>query len=503
MASAVPVMETTAPARSRTVAADVGAAFLIGLGLFALLSVTPSIPGGYDAYRHVRVARLLTENPAAVFRDPWHLAYMWPKPVDAWFGYHLLLAPLTRIFDLITAAKLLASCIFGATAFILLRLLVYFAVPYRSFWTIVAIAGSSITLNRAGTSRPFLLSICLVLLVALLTLKNRPIAVALASAVHALSYSMFFLVAMAPGIWLLLRRDRQSVRTAAACALGITAGLLLNPYFPENVKFDVAVTSVVSVANRAHIEIGHELDAIQAGWWFVASLPVALFWLTAITVRIRHWRESNVAADLLLIASIAALIGSFHVGRTYDFFVPFATLFAAVTISPWFVRHRKDVRYLIALPLFICAIYVFLTYRAALGAVQIEPYRNVSAYLRTHARGELVTNAEWGEYHYLFFWNPESRYFIGMEPTLTYLMDSRKYWLWRHMSDDEPSTCDVAICTAAARRDIASAIRDELQSKFIVTNHQWNRRLETILKARQGVTEVFRDSTASVFEINF
>jgi hypothetical protein len=484
---------------------DLAVAVLIAAAFFLLLSATPSIPGGYDSYRHVRLARLLTENPTAVFRDPWHLAYLWTKPVDAWFGYHVILAPLTRVFDLVLAAKVISTLIFGAIAFVLLRLLDLLSVQQRWFWLAVTLAGSSITLNRSATCRPFLFSILLILTAALFTLRSKPVAVAVVAALHAVAYSIFFLVAMVPGVWLLLRRNRPALRTAVACAIGIAIGLLLNPYFPENVRFDVVQSIITKIAVKAHVEIGRELDPIQPGWWFLLSSPVVTLWLAAIVTRIRRRRERQFepATDVFLLLSAAALAGSFQVGRTYDLFVPFATVFSAAVLSPLFARNRRDAQLVIAGILVVCASHVFLAYRTARQAVNIYAYRSVSEYLRTHTAGQLVTNAEWGEYHYLFFWNPESRYVIGFEPTFLYLTDARKYWTWRHMSNDEPSTCTQEVCPDSERTDIAAAVLKELKSRYVVVNRHWNPRLAANLKSRAGVSEVYRDTMESVFRINF
>src|SRR5271170_968370 len=101
---------------------DLVAALFVGLGFLGLVFATPNIPDGYDAYRHVKVAAMMIEAPRTVMKDPWRLAYLWPKPFDVWFGYEILLAPLTKIFGLIAAAKVFASLIFAGIGFVLLRL---------------------------------------------------------------------------------------------------------------------------------------------------------------------------------------------------------------------------------------------------------------------------------------------------------------------------------------------------------------------------------------------
>jgi hypothetical protein len=145
---------------------------------------------------------------------------------------------------------------------------------------------------------------------------------------------------------------------------------------------------------------------------------------------------------------------------------------------------------------------VFLAYRTGQESIEFARYRGASEYLQSHAPGELVANAQWGDYHYLFFWNSTNRYVIGIEPTTTYRMDPKKYWIWRHMSDDERLTCDHEICAEGEHSDIAAAVAGGLHARYIFTDHQLNPTLESILRSRAGVTEAFRDSYFSVFRLD-
>ncbi|HEV1286716.1 MAG TPA: hypothetical protein VNU44_15450, partial [Bryobacteraceae bacterium] len=277
---------------------EIAISALLALGFLLLLRATPDIPGGFDGYRHVKQASRLITEPHSMFADPWHLAYFWRLPVDAWFGYHLLLAPFTCFFDLITATKLFSSLLFGLIAYTLFQLLRHLDSNHRFIWVILAMTGSSITLSRATTVRPFLLSVLLTLLAALWTRTDKPVKLAAVSLIHALSYSMFFLVGMAPAIWFLLRRDRRSGIAALSCGAGMVLGLLVNPYFPENLRFDIVQASVVSLGQKAHVHMGGELYPATSWMWIVSCLPVALPWMGALILRLRNWRQSVPAADL-------------------------------------------------------------------------------------------------------------------------------------------------------------------------------------------------------------
>ena len=480
---------------------EIAISALLGLGFFLLLRATPDIPGGFDGYRHVKQASRLISEPRSMFADPWHLAYFWRVPVDAWFGYHVLLAPFTYFFDLITATKLFSSLVFSLMAFAMFQLLRQLDAKYRFIWVILAMTGSSITLSRATTVRPFLLSVLLTLLAAFWTITDKPVKLATVSLLHALSYSMFFLVGMAPAIWFLLRRDRRSCVAALSCGVGMILGLLANPYFPENLRFDIVQASVVSLGQKAHVRMGGELYPASSWMWIVSCLPVALPWIGALILYI--WRGRRAAtSDLFLLLSATTFLGTLRVIRTVDFFVPFAILFAAAVISPHLKASRTDVLavgLLLALP---CVAHVYLTYRYVLEAPSLARFRGAAEYLRVNAPEALVANTQWNDYQLLFFLNSRNRYVIGIEPTFTYMEDPRKYWLWFHISEDEEATCDREYCADADRTDIVSAVRQDLGAQYVVTDHTANPHVERVLRGKSNVTEVYRDAAFSVYRID-
>jgi hypothetical protein len=478
---------------------EISISILIGAAFFLLIRATPDIPAATDAYRHVKQAFRLITEPRAMFVDPWHLAYLWPHAVDPWFGYHLLLAPFVYVFPLIIAIKLLSSVIVGLTAYVLFLLLRHLEVNYRVFWVLLAMTGSSMTLGRATSIRPFLLSVLLTLLAALFTVQDKPVKLGLVSLIHALSYSIFFLVGIAPALWFLLRRDRRSGVTLLCCAAGMGLGLLLNPYFPENLRFDIVQASVVSIARAAHVKIAGELGPADT-WCIAACLPAALPWLPALIVRFKKM-QATPPANLFLLISLVMFVGTIKVVRTADFFIPFAVLFAASTLNRYLKSSRADlavVGLLFALP---CAVNVYLTHAYVLSAPSLERFRGASTYLKNNAPDALVLNTGWApDYFLLFYLNSRSRYVIGIEPTFLYLSDPRKYWLWRHMNDDEASTCDKENCTE--RIDIASAARHQLGAQYIVTDRQENPRVDSILRKTENAAEVYRDPALSVYRIN-
>ena len=352
--------------------------------------------------------------------------YFWPRPVDGWFGYHLLLAPFTLIFDLITAAKVLAAVVYGAFAFTLFALLKELRAIWRIIWVLLALSGSGMALYRSTLARPYLLSIVLVLAALYFILRASSQGVALASAAHALCYSMFFLVGFAPGLYFLLCRNRKAAKILAASCIGMGLGLAVSPFFPENVRFDVAQAILPLTRGPAH-DLTMELRPLNWEWIEPAKVVVGV-WIAALVLTAFEWRKQKLSdhASLLLAMCVAALAVSLRVGRMFDLFVPLAVLFSAAVISPWMlrsIRNRTDAAAAATVLLVLCGVNVASAYRAIRKAPSADRFRGVSQYLRANHPGTLVFNTQWEQYQFLYFWNSENTYLIGIDPSFMYYED--------------------------------------------------------------------------------
>jgi len=473
-------------------------------GFLLLLLATPDNPGGDDAYRHVKFAYRLIRGPHEALAQPWKLLYFWPKPVDAWFGYHLLLAPFTLWLGLIHFVKALSAVVYGAQTLTLLAILKQAGVAYRKAWVLLAIAGSGMALWRATLARPFLFSIVLVLGATYFTIRQKPLAVAVVSAVHALSYSMFFMVAFAPLANLVLRRDKTALKIAAASLAGLIAGLLCNPTFPENVRFDLAQAF-------APLTFGSRLimEHLPLSWEIVdPARPLMAVWLLALLRAAWLWKKRTLSlsqpARLFLTMSLVCFLASLAIGRVFDYFIPLAALSAAAILTPWIQerpRNRMDAAAAATVLAVFCTANVVRAYQAVTRAPSSGRFRGVSEYLLRNAPGVTVFNTQWEQYPMLYFWNSENTYIVGIDPSFMLNRDPRHYWLWRHIANEEPYTCDVPRCTAGQSKEIARAVADDFGAGVILVEHDTNKRLDQALRDNREFREVYRDKDCSLFQV--
>ncbi|MEO8029013.1 MAG: hypothetical protein ABI823_21210 [Bryobacteraceae bacterium] len=474
---------------------------LFAAGAYLLLLSTPWIPGADDGYRHVKFAHRLATEGRAALADPWRLLYFWPKPIDGWFGFHLLLAPLTLLFNLVTASKVLVSLICGAITFAVLELLEDVGAAYPLAWLIVTVFGSGIVLYRATYGRPFLFSILLTLFATLFVLRRNAWGVFAVSAIHAFSYSIVFLVGLPVVAYLLVRRDKRSLVMTGAFVLGLAAGMAANPYFPENVRFVVTQTlAPLTLGVSQDLDVGGELQPLSI-WWIVSSLPATLLflWGTVTILRDRRRPADAGAPWILFVMSSLTLLASLRVARTFDYFVPFAVLFGASALSGWVASKKCDAAVLAGLAFLFCLLNLFTTWRAVSTTASPLKFEGASNYLLQQPESSIVFNTWWGQYHFLYFLNSRSRYITGIDPTFFYLMDQRRYWLWRHISNDEPATCDTPVCTPDRALSIAPVIAKEFAAAFVVIENARTPHLLEYLRKAPEFKEVHRDPLASVF----
>jgi len=471
------------------------------VGLFLVLQATPDIPGGDDGYRHVKFAYRLIRDPYSALSDPWKVLYFWPRPMDAWFGYHVLLAPVTLALGLIESAKAVAAGVYGALAFVLLTTLRHLDVLWRKAWVVLAISGSGIVLYRATLGRPFLLSIVLVLAVAYFTLRENSWAVAITSVAHGLSYSMFFMAVFAPAMYLLIRRDKTALKLLAASLAGIAVGLALNPTAPENLRFDV--TDLFSTLTLG-LRLTMELEPLNMEW-VNPSWPILAVWVFSLGIAVWRRRSERLpaATQLLLAMSLAGFASSIRVGRMFDYFVPLATLCAAVVVAPWVAagnRKRTDAAAAATVLIALCGLNVFAVCRALPRAPAASRFRGAAEYLMANDPRALVFNTQWEQYPFLYFWNSQNTYLTGIESSIMFVRDRPRFWLWRHIANDEPQTCRELKCTAANAQSIPATLA-EFGAEFVLVEHDKNARLIGILRDTPGASEPYRDPACSVFRL--
>jgi hypothetical protein len=228
-----------------------------------------------------------------------------------------------------------------------------------------------------------------------------------------------------------------------------------------------------------------------SGWWLAASIPVIAAWIGAAVYLLRHRDKFRAAHGLFFGVSILALIISLRAARMFDYFVPFAALFAASVLSPLIPSHREKSAYAFGFAYLLAAASLIPSLTTVRNAPSVDRYRSASNFLATLPGRPHIWNTEWQQYPFLYFWNPDGRYVTGMEPALFYRADPARYWKWRKLADD-------AVDDSAT---LDSCIFDDFHATHIVVDRKVTPRLAAQLAAHPRIAEVFHDSELSVFSL--
>ncbi len=244
---------------------------------------------------------------------------------------------------------------------------------------------------------------------------------AAAGLAYALAYHAFYLpltlcaVAMALG----LRHDRRLVGSGAAGALGIGAGVFLNPYFPETLRLTwIHLGIALSRPASEGLDYGAELIPLSGNVFLSAfAVPLLLFTLAAVIslARARRGAAADLDGDVALATAGIFWVATLQSPRGVEYAVP-ATVIALSRLWP----ASRDGRLAQAAACALALLHV----AAALAFWRSEPAENTAhdgvraAVAHIPRDGGLVFNCEWYLTPPLLLERPDLRVLDALDPSL-------------------------------------------------------------------------------------
>ena len=398
-----------------------------------------------DGYYHIRWSRMLAES-APRLPDFKHLPLTTLNEndyVDHHYLFHVFLIPFTA-GDLRVGAKLAAAVFSSLGLATLFALFVVYRLPYRWLWLAPLLASSEPFLYRMAMTRAPGLSIAMLGLCAYLILKRKLLLLAILAFAFVWLYSLFPLIlafSIAHAITVYLAERRMDIGAVVASASGIAAGLVINPYFPKNLKLfweHLLMKTTASYPVNVGVEwYPYDTWVIMGG----SALAFAIYFAGLVAFDYRS-RARDLKPIFFLIISTMFLLMAFKSRRFIEYWPPFAVLFGAFTIAPklrllnreWFARTRDQVIAATAaaiLAAVVISTMSFVVWNARLDVKrENDPfaYRGASEWLARNAPpGAMVFNTDWDDFPMLFYYNPNNVYTAGLDPTYLYDRD-QKLW---------------------------------------------------------------------------
>jgi len=292
---------------------------------------------------------------------------------------------------------------------------------------------------------------------------------------------------------------------------GIGLGLLINPYFPENLAF-IYRHLAPKLTDATAVSVGSEWYPYRTATLIENSGGALLAFLAgALALGLSNRRMNTAtAASLFLVMGFGFML--FESRRFVEYAPPFALIFAALAWSPlfqeWkdprqnsprladlsvFPRLRDSRWFLPSIGVVILIPLLWLNLGASRKELQesakpFQRYAEASAWLIAHTPiGSRIFQTDWDDFPRLFFYNHHNTYTIGLDPTYMQLYDAELYDRWVAISD-------------GAVANPGEVIRDQFEGEYVLTDLNHNDFLKTAADDKHLI-RVYEDEYAIVFQV--
>ena len=423
--------------------------------------------GDFDGYYHIKWTRVLWESIKAhnfVPSFPWlPLTTLNPQQyVDHHLLFHLILIPFAAFDDPRLGAKI-SAIIFASLALILCYgLLVKYRIRYVLVWLIALLACSAPFLFRLNMTKapPFAIIYLVVAIHFLFQKRYWPLLII--AFLFTETYDVFPLLFIAALMWAAVigwTEHRIEWRPVMWVTLGILAGLVINPYFPQNLHLMYEHARIKITASDFNTKVGGEWYPYDS-WEFLGNSVVACVSMVVGYIALDPSERKRGHYPLFFaLFSTLLLVLILRWRRIAEYWPPFAVMFAAFSLQPWIDGTRTALARLpkdilkelepffdrdpivatdddlslrdtiklvgVAVVALILSVALFFNLRSAVKEIgQSEShdyYRRGAEWLVAHVpEGHLIFNTDWDDFPRLFYFDSNHFYVSGLDPSYLY-----------------------------------------------------------------------------------
>ncbi|HUE83494.1 MAG TPA: hypothetical protein VMM84_15420 [Pyrinomonadaceae bacterium] len=504
-------------------------ALAIGIIFWRLQFSTDAICcGDFDGYYHIRWSRMLWES---LLNQAFPPVFTWlplttlnpTSYVDHHFLFHIFQTPFTWIGDLRMGAKIAAMLFASLAVFSCYWLLLRYEIRYTWVWLVALLACSAPFLFRLNMAKapPFAI-IYLIAGVHLLFQKKYWPLLPLAF-VFTLTYDVFLLLVFAAFVWMAIigwTERRFEWRPAAFILAGVAAGLVINPYFPQNLQLFYEHLRMKLTAADFSTRVGGEWYPYNS-WEFLGNSLVACVAMVVGYVAFDpEDRKRSPHALFFLVLATALMIATARWKRSVEYWPPFAIIFAAFALQPWLDGARSAltrlpaevlddlqpfldrddrndgkefIRMAIAAVIAVLlGVVLFFNLKVTIEDIgkseRHDYYRAGAEWMSTQIPpGQIIFNTDWDDFPRLFYYNPNHNYVSGLDPTYLYDRDPALSKLYDRI-------------TLGNEKDPGPLIRDRFGARYVFTDNHHDRFFENATES--GWFEiVYEDTECTILRI--
>ena len=329
----------------------------------------------------------------------------------------------------------------------------------------------------------------------------------------ALSFSYVWLYGgwpIMPGIALVYFLISLKAKLFSSTMAGIICGLIINPYFPTNLKFYWQQTLQIGLINYQNIiAVGGEWYGMSFFSLVQYDLFIIILFILALLIFFIYLKKQDSKNWTLLIISIIFFILTLKSQRNIEYFIPLVLLFSSFTISGFlefkkinlisqivklYFKYQKITLLFIILSVLYWPIIIGANFNGLKENLRknynFNQFTGIVAWLKENSQeGDIVFHDNWDDWPVLFYHNSYNRYIIGLDPTFMYLKNERQYWSWKN------------ITTGLTSKNICAIIKDEFAVHYIFVKIG-NEKLKNNLDQDNLCQLVYYDKDGFIYKIN-
>lgn len=290
---------------------------------------------------------------------------------------------------------------------------------------------------------------------------------------------------------------------------GLLAGVIINPYFPYNLKFYYEQFFLIGVVNYGYLfPVGAEwyssspMQVMSSGSHFFALAIIAFVILFFNHKKISHFTWLSLGLSILF------FFLTIKSRRFVEYYLPFLLFFNA---SAWTdiikkIGFKTITKYLVSLSywqkiyLSLCStVFVIILMPSVYQKIletkipsrsPMNQYQPVSSWLKNNAKPQsVVLNTNWSEWPMLFYHNDQNYYIIGLDFSFMYFYDpilQKKY---------------LDITRGDLKDNLAQEITENFGAQYILLEKTRHAKLNENLKKDQNILLVYEDKEFIVYQI--
>lgn len=481
-----------------------------------------------DSFYHLKISEMMIKKRQAVVDFPWlQFTILKDAYVDHHLLYHIFLIPFILLFGSIVGIKFATVILAASTIVLFYILLRSFHIRYAEFFALLLLFTSSFSFRIALSKAPSVGFLFLVGGFFLLARQKYKLLILL-SFFYVWSYGGFMLLLILALIFSAItvadcflkkkkmpqwREGVALLKPVLAVGVGIIAGLLIHPSFPQHLRFYWNQIIQIGLVNYQNvIGVGAEWYPTGVATLLGSLLLVNSVVLIAVVIFVVTWRRQPVLPKVALAMFIIFFFFTLKSRRYVEYYVPWGYIFAAFTLHAsgmldyaqrlitknirglardWFSRTVAIT--IVAYALFmipgLAASEAGRLYRSFRSDSPVDQFASAGAWLREHSnQGDIVFHDDWDNFPALFYNVAKVRYIVGLDPTFMYNYNPDLYWQWARITKGEQT------------ENLLEIIQGEFKARFVIIDSDHSA-MRANIEQDGRFKLVYEDKEVSIFRV--